>query len=94
MNTREELEKFSHKICNARNVIVMTGAGISTNAGIPDFRSQSQGLYSKISSDVFSLNSFRDDPEPFYKVFRDLVLNFSNAKPTIAHYFSKYFCAI
>ena len=63
------LESLAKKLESAKNVIVMSGAGISTNAGIPDFRSKSAGLYNKIympdPTDIFSLNYFKNNPEPF-----------------------------
>lgn len=59
---------------NAQNILVLTGAGISTSLGIPDFRS-SQGFYSKMKNlglddpqDVFSLEIFKRDPSIFYSI--------------------------
>jgi NAD+-dependent protein deacetylase sirtuin 2 len=55
-----------------RNVVVLAGAGISTNSGIPDFRSP-DGLYTRLRrdgfehpEDLFSLHKFREDPSMFY----------------------------
>jgi NAD-dependent SIR2 family protein deacetylase len=54
----------------ARNVVVLTGAGISTSAGIPDFRSPETGLYANLArlnlpfpEAVFELNYFRRNPK-------------------------------
>ena len=61
-------------IKSAKNIIVLTGAGISTSLGIPDFRS-AKGIYSLVDDlglddpqQVFDLETFRYDPEIFYKV--------------------------
>ncbi len=92
------LAEVNNLINSANNVIVMTGAGISTNAGIPDFRSKSIGLYNKIDqtnpTDVFSLHSFKRNPVPFYEIIFELYPAVTKAKPTIAHYFSMLYLII
>ncbi|KAF5970469.1 NAD-dependent histone deacetylase HST3 [Fusarium coicis] len=48
-DSQDELQDIANGLLKARKVIVVTGAGISTNSGIPDFRSEN-GLYSLISA--------------------------------------------
>lgn len=62
-----------------KNIVIMCGAGISTNAGIPDFRSPSAGLYFKLRKynlpypeAVFEGSYFRQDPKPFYGLIREM----------------------
>lgn len=62
------------KIKLANKILVITGAGISTSLGIPDFRS-SKGFYSKLESlglsdpqEVFDLELFHTDPSIFYSI--------------------------
>src|SRR6201996_4554824 len=76
----------------ARAVVVMTGAGISTSAGIPDFRSPETGLYANLarlnlpfSEAVFDISYFRMHPEPFYALAHELYPG--NFRPTITHSF-------
>ena len=64
------IEDISEYILNgsAKNIICMTGAGISVSAGIPDFRTPGTGLYSNLSKYnlpepecMFDLDYFRRD---------------------------------
>lgn len=73
-------------IRQAERAMVLTGAGISTPSGIPDFRSEGTGLWSRDEPlEVASLNTFRTAPERFYEWFRPLARQIFNAQPNPAH---------
>ncbi|CAO1424434.1 unnamed protein product [Diamesa tonsa] len=77
-----------------KNIVTMVGAGISTSAGIPDFRSPKSGLYHNLKKfnlpypeAIFDLDYFKDNPQPFFKLAKDLWPG--KFKPTPSHYFCK-----
>jgi NAD-dependent deacetylase len=70
----------------SRNAVALTGAGISTPSGIPDFRSPSSGLWEKYDAfEVASLNAFRHNPQNFFNWMRPLARDIHVATPNPAH---------
>jgi NAD-dependent deacetylase len=73
-------------IRKSRRAVILTGAGISTPSGIPDFRSEGTGLWSyEEPLEVASLSTFRYHPERFYEWLRPLISCIFNAEPNPAH---------
>ncbi len=71
--------------CSAYTV-ALTGAGISTPSGIPDFRSPQSGLWSQSDPlEVASLWAFHERPEAFYAWIRPLLQTVITAQPNAAH---------
>ena len=71
----------------AKRAVVLSGAGISTPSGIPDFRSEGSGLWSRDEPlEVASLSTFRTHPEKSYEWFRPLARQIFEATPNAAHW--------
>jgi len=85
---KEELKKaaeeFLKVLRSAKNSYVLTGAGVSTPSGIPDFRGKN-GIYKTIPMDIFDIDKFFEDPERYYKFHKDRILSFKSAEPNIVH---------
>lgn len=76
----------SRIIKGSKQATILTGAGISTPSGIPDFRSTDSGLWAKYDPfEVASLLAFRHNPERFFSWMRPLVGQIQKALPNAAH---------
>ena len=80
------IEDAAVLIRKAERAVVLTGAGLSTPSGIPDFRSEGSGLWSHDEPmEVASLHTFRTAPERFFNWFQPLAGQIFNAQPNAAH---------
>lgn len=87
----DRFEACERWISQADKIAVLTGTGMSTESGIPDFRS-SEGLYSRGSQqgipleEVLSRRFFMDHPKQFYRFYKDKLLH-PEAEPNAGHLF-------
>ena len=82
-----EIETLQSWIQNSKKVVFFGGAGVSTESGIPDFRSV-DGLYRQKydypPETILSHTFYRQKTSEFYRFYRDKMLCLS-AKPNAAH---------
>ncbi|WP_024615928.1 NAD-dependent protein deacylase [Clostridium sp. Ade.TY] len=85
----DKIQELTNIIKNSNNIVFFGGAGVSTESGIPDFRS-ADGLYSskyerKFSpEEILSHSFFYSHTNDFYKFYKDKMI-YTNAKPNYAH---------
>ena len=93
MNPEQQTEKLAEYISQSNNIVFFGGAGVSTESGIPDFRSSS-GIYSDDNNDdenygvspenILSHTYFFKNTENFYRFYKSKML-YLDAKPNDAH---------
>ncbi len=82
----EKLYQLARWIEEARYAVALTGAGVSTESGIPDFRSPQSGLWQIVDPfKVASLEGFLNDPVGFYDFWRWRFSKLKEAQPNITH---------
>jgi len=79
-----DIEEAANILVNARHAIAFTGAGISTESGIPDFRGP-QGLWKQYSPEIATINYFLQHPKEFWLFYRVRMGALFIAKPNRAH---------
>lgn len=85
--TQTNIEFAADLFRQSKYAVILTGAGLSTPSGIPDFRSTGTGLWSRDEPmEAASLNTFRTRPERFFSWFRPLAGQIFNAQPNPAHF--------
>jgi NAD-dependent deacetylase len=82
---RPEIAKVSDWICESRSAIVLTGAGISTESGIPDFRSPG-GVWSKYRTVYYDQFLERADARhEYWRQKCEMHREFADAQPNVGH---------
>jgi len=86
MVNQQKLAEAVEIIKKARNIVVFTGAGHSTESGIADFRSEG-GLWSRYDPAIYaSYYHFLQNPAPFWQMHGELEEILVNAEPNPGHY--------
>ena len=81
------VDRVADLIIKAKRIVIFTGAGISTESGIPDFRSPG-GIWDRFDPDDFTYHKFVTNPESrrkHWQMLREGSLT-TEAKPNLAHY--------
>ncbi len=85
---KPELEQLKSMIASSDNIVFFGGAGVSTESGIPDFRSV-DGLYNQQykypPETILSASFFERDPEEFYRFYHVKLVAPPDVKPNAAH---------
>ena len=83
----EKIQEFKELVDKSNNIVFFGGAGVSTESGIPDFRSK-DGLYNQKykypPEEILSHEFFIENTEEFYKFYRDK-MNSLKYEPNITH---------
>ena len=83
----DAVKKFKDWVAESDNIVFFGGAGVSTESGIPDFRS-TDGLYHQQYAyppeTILSHSFYVRNPEEFYRFYRDKML-YLDARPNAAH---------
>jgi NAD-dependent deacetylase len=84
-STQDDIGRAAGILANARPAVVFTGAGVSTESGLPDFRSPG-GLWAGVDPmEVASLTAFRRRPQAFFEFYRARLAHLAQARPNPAH---------
>lgn len=81
-----KISQAAKLIAQAKHVVALTGAGISTPSGIPDFRSAGSGLWDRVDPmTVASIWGFVEHPQAFYEWVKPLARKILDSTPNPAH---------
>ncbi|WP_295593308.1 NAD-dependent protein deacylase [uncultured Methanobrevibacter sp.] len=79
-----KIEQLQDIIDSSENIVFFGGAGVSTESGIPDFRS-ADGIYSKTPEELVSHTFYFEHTEEFFEFYKENLI-FKDAEPNPSHY--------
>ena len=85
MSNKNAIKRAIELVANSSRIVALTGAGISVDSGIPDFRSEG-GLWERYDPHEYAtIESFNQNPTKFWTMGRELAETILQAKPNSAH---------
>lgn len=83
---KQDLEKIARALVRSSYSVVLTGAGISTESGLPDFRSRGGLWQDEDAVELLSLQTLYGNPDRFYSKGLALLRTFRDKRPNAAHH--------
>ncbi|MGD9397613.1 MAG: NAD-dependent deacylase [Candidatus Thorarchaeota archaeon] len=81
----DEIDRAKKLVVKSQKIIALTGAGISVDSGIPDFRSEG-GLWERYDPHEYAtIESFMQNPTKFWTMGREIAETILKAEPNSAH---------
>jgi len=85
LEDREKIKQITKILLDSKHAIALTGAGISTESGIPDFRGEG-GIWEKYEADIYgNIQAFLRDPSKFWEMAKKVAPMLFSAKPNEGH---------
>ncbi|MFX0076341.1 MAG: NAD-dependent deacetylase [Candidatus Hermodarchaeota archaeon] len=83
---KKKIQTAAKLLLNSKDAIALTGAGVSTESGIPDFRSEG-GIWEKYKPEIYgNIQAFLKNPAKFWNMAQEIAPNLFKAKPNPGHY--------
>ena len=85
-DNEKQIYQIAKLIKESKYTVVLTGAGVSTGSGIPDFRTPGKGVWEKVDPfKVTSISAFEANPKRFYHFYRPRIEMLYQVSPNRAH---------
>ncbi|MDR1858280.1 MAG: NAD-dependent deacetylase, partial [Treponema sp.] len=82
---KADIAELFRRIQEARHLVALTGAGVSTLSGIRDFRGKN-GLYNDMDAEkIFDIRYFERDPSLYYTQAGSFIYNIDEKEPSVVH---------
>jgi NAD-dependent deacetylase len=83
----EKVSKLKQLLADSEHTVIFTGAGMSTEAGLPDFRSASSGMWNNVNPlELASTHAMKHNRRQFINFYRYRVENLRICRPHEGHY--------